>query len=386
MKLEELKIRVSQLCEDLNCTSENIGAVIGGLKKQIIDKALSGEDERVAKIIEDFFNSRDYAFSVYSDEQRKLIKEFEKRIVEKGSASNALQGTKISPSTMSSIRKAKYNGDVEAKFRELKIFLDLKGEASKVYKNNDYIPTSISECIYENIRTAHIQGVCIMVTGDAGIGKTEAGKQYIRNHQGNAVMITAVEPKTNKTAMLELLAKALNIDLSETKRSAYTQKMLSEINDGTVIIVDEAQNFKFDAIDTLRGFSDYFKDNNLGTVGIVCMGNDTFRQQFFGKSGIGKEQVWNRFVERPRYETKNIPFRDIELMFPILKEQGMIKELRFLYIVALSPKEDIRSAVHLFTTMYNRGRYDFDSLVKQAKNMQIDLSNMPQIMKALERR
>ena len=38
------------------------------------------------------------------------------------------------------------------------------------------------------------------------------------------------------------------------------------------------------------------------------MGNDTFRQQFFGKSGIGKEQVWNRFVERPKYETKNIRF------------------------------------------------------------------------------
>lgn len=129
----------------------------------------------------------------------------------------------------------------------------------------------------------------------------------------------------------------MNTD-SETKRAMYWQKILSELHDGTVIIGDEAQNFNFMAIDTLRGFADYFHNENLGTVGIVCMGNDMFRQQFFGKSGIGKEQVWNRFVERPKYETKNIRFNDIELLFPELSKKGMKDELKFFYGVAISPK------------------------------------------------
>lgn len=382
MDLNILNQKVGKLCGELGCTYNEVWAVIG-IKKQPFEKALAGEDETNALKIEKFLETREYAFSVYSEEHQNTLLRLEKRIIEKGSVNAAFQGTNIASSVISDIRRAKYDGKADEKFKEIKKFLDLKEEGLKVYKHDKYVPTSISEKIYENIRTSHIQGVCIMVTGDAGIGKTEAAKQYVRQHKENAYIITAVEPRTNKTAMLEILAKALDIDLSETKRSAYTQKILSEINDGTVIIVDEAQNFKFDAIDTLRGFSDYFRNNNLGTVGIVCMGNDTFRQQFFGKSGIGKEQVWNRFVERPKYETKNIPFSDIELMFPILKEQNMVKELKFLHSIALSPKEDIRSAVHLFTTMYNRGHYDFDSLVKQAKNMQIDLSNLPHIIKKL---
>lgn len=98
------------------------------------------------------------------------------------------------------------------------------------------------------------------------------------------MIVTAVEPKTTKSAMLEILANELGIDLSETRRAMYSQKILSELHDGMVIIVDEAQNFRFDAIDTLRGFADHFRNKNLGTVGIVCMGNDTFRQQFFAKA------------------------------------------------------------------------------------------------------
>ena len=386
MDLQEMKIKTENLAEELGGSPENMGAVISGLKNDCIQNALNGNDEKTAVKIDEFFTSREYAFSIYTEEQRNIIRQFEKRIIDMGGAGKALENSGISPSTMSSLRRGTYKGVTQNIFSKISNFLALKDENSKVYKHSGYVPTSISESIYENIRTAHISGVCVMVTGDAGIGKTEAAKHYQAEHPDNSVIITAGEPKTTKTEMFETLAEKLGIDLSETKRGMYFRKIRSELHDGTVIIVDEAQNFNFDAIDTLRGFADYFRNENLGTVGIVCMGNDTFRQQFFGKSGIGKEQVWNRFVERPKYQTKDIRYNDIELLFPELTKKGMKDELRFLYGIALSSKEDIGSAIHLYTKIYNvhGGKCTIEMLTKQAKRMQVDVTNFNAIMNRLK--
>lgn len=386
MDLQELKIKVQELAEELGSTPEKVTVVISGLTSKAVANAFNGEDDESLAKIEKFFAARKYAFSIYTDEQCDIVRQFEKRILSAGSAGKALENSGISTGTMSGIRTGTYKGDTEKMFSKISSFLELKDENSKVYKHSGYVPTSISESIYENIRTAHISGVCVMVTGDAGIGKTEAAKHYQAEHPDNSVIITAGEPKTTKTEMFETLAEKLGIDLSETRRGMYFRKIRSELHDGTVIIVDEAQNFNFDAIDTLRGFADYFHNENLGTVGIVCMGNDTFRQQFFGKSGIGKEQVWNRFVERPKYQTKDIRYSDIELLFPELTEKGMKDELRFLYGIALSPKEDIRSAIHLYTKIYNvhSGKCTIEMLTKQAKRMQIDVTNFNAIMNRLK--
>lgn len=386
MDLQELKIKVQELAEELGSTPEKVTVVISGLTSKAVANAFNGEDDESLAKIEKFFTARKYAFSIYTDEQCDIVRQFEKRILSAGSAGKALENSGISTGTMSGIRTGTYKGDTEKMFSKISSFLELKDENSKVYKHSGYVPTSISESIYENIRTAHISGVCVMVTGDAGIGKTEAAKHYQAEHPDNSVIITASEPKTTKTEMFETLAEKLGIDLSETRRGMYFRKIRSELHDGTVIIVDEAQNFNFDAIDTLRGFADYFHNENLGTVGIVCMGNDTFRQQFFGKSGIGKEQVWNRFVERPKYQTKDIRYSDIELLFPELTEKGMKDELRFLYGIALSPKEDIRSAIHLYTKIYNvhSGKCTIEMLTKQAKRMQIDVTNFNAIMNRLK--
>ena len=386
MNRDELKTKIQELADELGTTPEKAYTVIGKVTNEKIAKALNGENDKDLAEIENFFKTREYAFSIYTPEQCEIIRKFERRIIETGSVAKALGNADISASTMSSIRTGTYKGVVDKMFSRISSFLEIKNENSKVYKHSGYVPTSISESIYENIRTAHISGVCVMVTGDAGIGKTEAAKHYQAEHSDNSVIITASEPKTTKTEMFEMLAEKLGIDLSETRRGMYFRKIRSELHDGTVIIVDEAQNFRFDAIDTLRGFADYFRNENLGTVGIVCMGNDTFRQQFFGKSGIGKEQVWNRFVERPKYETKDIRFSDIELLFPELAKKGMKDELKFLYGVALSPKEDIRSAVHLYTKIYNvhKGNCTVEMLAKQAKRMQVDITNINTIMNRLK--
>lgn len=76
----------------------------------------------------------------------------------------------------------------------------------------------------------------------------------------------------------------------------------------------------------------------------------------------------------------------MELLFPELVRKGMKDELKFLYGVALSPKEDIRSAVHLYTKIYNvhKGNCTVEMLAKRAKRMQVDITNINAIMNRLK--
>ena len=170
MNLQELKSKIEKLAEELGGSPNNMGAVIGGLNNDYIKNALNGSDEKTAAKIEEFFISREYAFSVYTEEQQGIIRGFEKRILEKGGMNKALENSNISASMASGVRKGTYKGVVDNAFRKIKELLELKEESAKVYRHSGYIPTSISESIYENIRTAHISGVCVMITGDAGIG------------------------------------------------------------------------------------------------------------------------------------------------------------------------------------------------------------------------
>lgn len=382
MNINEIKNRVDELSTELGGI-KNAGLIMGGINPSVIEKALNGEDNRTLNAISNFFESRDYAFSVYTEEQVLLIKGLELAMIDEGSATNLAQKLDMSSTTLSHIRKGKYTGTLDAKFEDIKNYLELREEKSTTYMNNEYIPTYISQKIYEHIRTAHVQGGCVMITGDAGIGKTETIKEYKRKNPNRTIVLEPIHLNTSELDMLELLANELGINIDGIKPSRLYKKILNELYSGLIIIVDEVQKLTFRAVDTLRGYSDIFKSKGE-SLGIAFIGNDVFRQQFYGKRGIGKEQVWNRCIERPKFESKNIPFSDIEMLFPILARRGMKKELMFLHAIALSPKEDIRTAVNLFTVAYNKNRYNLEGLVKQAKYMNVEIENLESVLRKIK--
>lgn len=382
MNINEIKNRVDELSTELGGI-KNAGLIMGGINPLMIEKALNSEDDRTLNTMSNFFEGRDYAFETYTEEQVLLIKGLELAIIDEGSATNLAQKLNMSSTTLSNIRKGKYTGALNDKFEDIKNYLELREEKSTTYMNNKYIPTYTSQKIYEHIRTAHVQGGCVMITGDAGIGKTETIKEYKRKNPNRTIVLEPIHLNTSELDMLELLADELGIDINGVKSSRLYKKILNELYSGLIIIVDEVQKLTFRAVDTLRGYSDIFKSKGE-SLGIAFIGNDVFRQQFYGKRGIGKEQVWNRCIERPKFESKNIPFSDIEMLFPILARRGMKKELMFLHAIALSPKEDIRTAVNLFTVAYNKNRYNLEGLVKQAKYMNVEIENLENILRKIK--
>ena len=142
MNINEIKNRVDELSNELDGI-KNAGLIMGGINPSVIEKALNGEDNRTLNAISNFFESRDYAFSVYTEEQVLLIKGLELAMIDEGSATNLAQKLDMSSTTLSHIRKGKYTGTLDAKFEDIKNYLELREEKSTTYMNNEYIPTYI---------------------------------------------------------------------------------------------------------------------------------------------------------------------------------------------------------------------------------------------------
>lgn len=75
-------------------------------------------------------------------------------------------------------------------------------------KEPGYVQTSISKSVVNAIRYCHIQGKISVVYGDAGVGKTMAFKEYMKNNP-LAVGITISPTYASITGVNELLAEQI---------------------------------------------------------------------------------------------------------------------------------------------------------------------------------
>ena len=368
IEVNELKNRFRQLSADYG-GNENAAKVVG-LELRKIEGAFGG-DEKSLKKLSDFFESRDYAFENYDDERRGLLIKFEHLIVSEGSAGNASKKIGKMPSTMSDIRKYKYRGNETEVFKALKEYFATKEERTKVFKSVEYAPTGISRNIYEAIRLVQIKGECGIITGDPGVGKTKTIEKYEADNPKSTVVITGEYFRTGVNSILEMLAEALGI--SEDKPSRLRM----------IIIVDEAQCFSFRALDALRSFSDMFQKRGE-TLGIAYIGNHCLRDMFRGKYSESHGQLWSRFSVKPKYYSIQITVDDLKMLFPILVEDNMLKELYFLHSIATATREGLRTAVRLFSAAYDSGDYTLDNLVSWAHNFDVEIQNLPQIIKRIK--
>ena len=109
-----------------------------------------------------------------------------------------------------------------------------------------FVETTVSKMVKNAIKYSHVRGKISVVYGDAGIGKTQAFRSYLREN-GLAVGITIAPTYASITGVNELLAEQLGV------RERYARKVYNEIinrlsGSGRVIIIDEAQNFYKDEL------------------------------------------------------------------------------------------------------------------------------------------
>lgn len=291
-----------------------------------------------------------------------------------GSANKAAELIGVSASVMSAIKSGSYKGNYDNVFNKIFAYFETKSAAQDTYSEVDYVPTSISQAVYEAIRSCQIKGGFTVATGDAGIGKTKAVRQFAKDYPNNCAVIT-INPCCKSTrAVLKLIASELGVSIERGMDDlwiAITQKL----HDGMVIIVDEAQLLPYHSIETLRSFADYF-DAKGQTMGVALVGNNGIREKIEGKSKEVYRQVNNRVWQRPFFKTKDVKPEDIALLFPLL--EGQEKELTFLHKIAQTA-EGIRGAVRLFANAFDNKRYDLSGLSAMAKAMRMNLSGLERL-------
>ena len=169
----------------------------------------------------------------------------------------------LSSAALSSYLNQKYKGSVEAVERQLTEFFKINDEVAAVAEKvggllprEPYVPTSISEDVYQSIRFAQLEHCMVVLHGDAGVGKSKGAQKFLKDHPTNAVGISITPSTGTLSSCIKLLARALRVPECRNKMD----QMLALRNrlDGTnqVIVIDEAQHLKYAALEEIRSLTD----------------------------------------------------------------------------------------------------------------------------------
>lgn len=202
------------------------------------------------------------------------------------SAADICKRSDIPNATFSQWCSGKYGGRIDNTNSKIKKWLDAETRnANSVFQPipKPFVKTSLSVKITNALQYAQaLQDISVIVC-DAGSGKTEACKQYkLRNPN---TFIAHMSPHSQTAhGMLLVLASVLGVHQNNPgKMVEPIGKILS--NDGKggrLLIIEEGQNLKDEAINQLRHFSDNYQ------VGIALVGNrevyDRFQQKGDGPS------------------------------------------------------------------------------------------------------
>lgn len=171
---------------------------------------------------------------------------------------------------------------------------DMAGMASQIATSPTFTRTSVAEDIISMLTWAQMTAGFVMATLPAGSGKTTACRHYC-NSRPHAYLAT-ISPHT-KTVHGMLVELSAELGVQENNPARYVRAIgskLQRIGDGSLLIIDEAQNLTPEAVNQLRHFVDVHQ------CGVALIGNDEIAARFAKevKASSSRDQVTSRFDRR----------------------------------------------------------------------------------------
>lgn len=202
------------------------------------------------------------------------------------SQAQAARGIGVSTAVINQFLQNKYNGDVNAVEEKVRQFILREQERDKSRRIKPvYVATLMARKGRDVIRMAHMDGDINVIYGDAGMGKTMIMRQYAKEHL-DAVLIEA-DPGYTARVVLEELCNKLGLG-KRGNMHELSEAIIQTLRDsGRIILVDEAENLPYRALETLRRIHD------KSGVGIVLAGMPRLILNLKGKRGEYK-QLYSR--------------------------------------------------------------------------------------------
>lgn len=207
------------------------------------------------------------------DLKRELKGVMEERGLSLSGLSRALG---ISTAALSQWFNDSYVGNIAKIDEAVKGFLERIKER-KQPKRVEFTITSVVKKVFEVARICHLDGEIGVLYGSAGIGKTEAVKEYAKRNT-DVILIEADLGYTAKVLFLEL-HKKLGMDGRGSIHDLFDDVVMKLKDSGRLIIIDEAEHLPYRALELLRRVYD------KAGVGILLVGMPRLIANLRGKKG-----------------------------------------------------------------------------------------------------
>lgn len=295
-----------------------------------------------------------------------LQAQLQELVKEAGSQAKAAKLLNKSSAAISTYLSGRYAGDLAGFERMLKEYFGnraaAQGMTSAQVITGDYVGTSISTDVYQIIRLANLKGGLYTACGDAGIGKTMACEQYVRDYPSAAVYVTVNPSLATCRAFLRLLCRKLR--LQQGCRDDMWMRICDYFAGGPkVLIIDEAQHLPLRTIEDIRALYD-----NNPQLGICFIGNVDTVTRTGGKGMDAFAQLRNRTRLTEIYHTAQITIDDMRLLYPRLVSDQ--EALKVMHAIARSDQA-IRGATNVYGNALDNGDVSAAGLVSMARQMKI---------------
>lgn len=306
---------------------------------------------------------------MYTEEQLELLEKVEVLQKEENLTQNGVAlRVGVSKTALSQARTGQLT-NTQKFFDTLAAYFGVKEKAKLTYSELKYVPTSISEHIYDVIAMCQVKGGLAVACGDSGIGKTKAAQKFVADNPSNSFLITINPCLTNIKSLLKTIADRIGAGQEKSVNDLWFS-IVNKLSDGTVLIFDEAQHLTVKTIEVLRSFSDYFNDKGQ-TLGICFMGNVETITRMGGKRAEFA-QISNRTKQRKFYRNTEIKREDICKLLPILESEKMDAEIDFLLRIAHTPPA-VRGVMNLFSNAYDNDDITLNGLIGMAHYMDMEI-------------
>lgn len=183
-----------------------------------------------------------------------------------------------SGSVVSQWLAGKYSGDNAAVEDAVKSFLERQKERKKAPKRAiEFVMISTARKVHEVARICHLDGEIGVCYGDAGLGKTEAAKEYAKRNS-DVILIEADLGHTARV-LFQDLHRRMGLDGRGTVHDMFEDVVTKLKNSGRLIIVDEAEHLPYRALELLRRVYD------KAGIGILLVGMPRLIANLRGRKG-----------------------------------------------------------------------------------------------------